>query len=151
MSCQWMQAPGQQPLDHHPSHHHHRSHEPGGSARHSPHGQMQHGQKIVTLNVGGRRFVTTAATLSSVEGSFLWKLVTAQQQSAAAPRASLSGEFFIDRNGKVCSASVIAGKSSCFGLASHGWHDHKAKSLCYTVCMQHDVDCARLQQSKCQQ
>ena len=62
---------------------------------------MQHGQKIVTLNVGGRRFVTTAATLSSVEGSFLWKLVTAQQQSAAAPRASLSGEFFIDRNGKV--------------------------------------------------
>ena len=62
---------------------------------------MQHGQKIVTLNVGGRRFVTTAATLSSVEGSFLWKLVTAQQQSASAPRASLSGEFFIDRNGKV--------------------------------------------------
>ena len=45
--------------------------------------------------------MTTAATLSSVEGSFLWKLVTAQQQSAAAPRASLSGEFFIDRNGKV--------------------------------------------------
>ena len=71
---------------------------------------MQHGQKIVTLNVGGRRFVTTAATLSSVEGSFLWKLVTAQQQSAAAPRASLSGEFFIDRNGKVrwaCSLSLL--------------------------------------------
>ena len=95
-----MQASGQQPLDHHSGHHHH-AHEPGASARHSPHGQMQHGQKIVTLNVGGRRFVTTAATLSSVEGSFLWKLVTAQQQSAAAPRASLSGEFFIDRNGKV--------------------------------------------------
>lgn len=68
---------------------------------------MQHGQKIVTLNVGGRRFVTTAATLSSVEGSFLWKLVTAQQQSAAAPRASLSGEFFIDRNGKVTSPDTV--------------------------------------------
>lgn len=96
-----MQASGQQPLDHHHPGHHHHAHEPGASARHSPHGHMQHGQKIVTLNVGGRRFVTTAATLSSVEGSFLWKLVTAQQQSAAAPRASLSGEFFIDRNGKV--------------------------------------------------
>lgn len=102
-----MQAPGQQPLDHHPNLHH-PSHEPGASTRHSPHGQMQHGQKIVTLNVGGRRFVTTAATLSSVEGSFLWKLVTAQQQSAAAPRASLSGEFFIDRNGKVQLAMLLS-------------------------------------------
>lgn len=89
-----------QALDHHHGQHHPHTHDPS-SARHSPHGQMQHGQKIVTLNVGGRRFVTTAATLSSVEGSFLWKLVTAQQQSASAPRASLSGEFFIDRNGKV--------------------------------------------------
>lgn len=51
--------------------------------------------------------MTTAATLSSVEGSFLWKLVTAQQQSAAAPRASLSGEFFIDRNGKVTSPDTV--------------------------------------------
>lgn len=93
-----MQASAQ-PLDHHHGHHH-QTHDPS-SARHSPHGQMQHGQKIVTLNVGGRRFVTTAATLSSVEGSFLWKLVTAQQQSASAPRGSLSGEFFIDRNGKL--------------------------------------------------
>lgn len=113
------QGPGPQPLEHHPSQHHHQSHEPGGSARHSPHGQMQHGQKIVTLNVGGRRFVTTAATLSSVEGSFLWKLVTAQQQSAAAPRASLSGEFFIDRNGKLFEYILEYLRTVRFGEPDH--------------------------------
>ncbi|KAL3137600.1 hypothetical protein ABBQ38_004881 [Trebouxia sp. C0009 RCD-2024] len=112
------QAPGQQALDHHPNLHH-QSHEPGASTRHSPHGQMQHGQKIVTLNVGGRRFVTTAATLSSVEGSFLWKLVTAQQQSAAAPRASLSGEFFIDRNGKLFEYILEYLRTVRFGEPDH--------------------------------
>lgn len=60
--------------------------------------------------------MTTAATLSSVEGSFLWKLVTAQQQSAAAPRASLSGEFFIDRNGKV--QSKFCQFLMCMGLTA---------------------------------
>ena len=50
------------------------------------------------LNVGGRRFMTTAATLSAIEGSFLWKLVSVQQ---AAGHQKSGAEFFIDRNGSV--------------------------------------------------
>ena len=50
------------------------------------------------LNVGGRRFMTTAATLLAVEGSFLWKLISVQQ-AAGTPKPG--AEFFIDRNGSV--------------------------------------------------
>ena len=50
------------------------------------------------LNVGGRRFMTTAATLLAVEGSFLWKLMSVQQ-AAGTPKPG--AEFFIDRNGSV--------------------------------------------------
>lgn len=62
--------------------------------------QGQHLQKIVALNVGGHRFLTTPATLAAAKGSCLWNLVTVQQQRSVLP-ASLSGEIFIDRNGKI--------------------------------------------------
>ena len=59
-------------------------------------------QEAVVLNVGGRRFMTTAATLLAVEGSFLWKLISVQQ-AAGTPKPG--AEFFIDRNGSVSAYS----------------------------------------------
>jgi hypothetical protein len=49
---------------------------------------------MLTLNVGGRKFTSTLATLMAVEGSYFWKL---------AKKAARKGteEFFIDRSGDV--------------------------------------------------
>ena len=57
-------------------------------------------QRIMTLNVGGLRYVTTAATLAAVENSFLWKLVFLAPPHNS-PRSGQSGEFFIDRTNRV--------------------------------------------------
>jgi hypothetical protein len=53
----------------------------------------------VTLNVGGHRFLTTAATLAAVNGSYFAKL--SRQAAAAAGRGRDNIEFFVDRSGKV--------------------------------------------------
>lgn len=77
-------------------------HGPGGAfPRNAGYDQLQHSEDIVSLNIGGRRFITTAATLLSVKDSFLWKLMTAHQQLVATPRGLPFEGFFIDRNGKV--------------------------------------------------
>ncbi len=57
-------------------------------------------QRIMTLNVGGLRYVTTAATLAAIENSFLWKLVFLAAPHNS-PRSGQSGEFFIDRTNRV--------------------------------------------------
>lgn len=57
-------------------------------------------QRIMTLNVGGQRFVTTAATLAAVEQSFLWKLVFLNPNNGS-PNSGQTGEFFIDRTNRV--------------------------------------------------
>ncbi|KAH7623020.1 hypothetical protein Ndes2526B_g02314 [Nannochloris sp. 'desiccata'] len=53
-------------------------------------------RKVVTLNVGGKTFSTTLATLTAVEGSYLWKL-------AHKVRSTNASEYFLDRNGEVFS------------------------------------------------
>ena len=57
-------------------------------------------QRIMTVNVGGQRFVTTAATLAAVEQSFLWKLVFLNPNNRS-PSSGQTGEFFIDRTHQV--------------------------------------------------
>ena len=74
------------------------------------------GKRFVTLNVGGHRFLTTAATLAAVEGSYFAKLAAAQQAALTGGSSRSGGssgggdgkgcgpassEFFVDRNGKV--------------------------------------------------
>jgi hypothetical protein len=54
-------------------------------------------RKVVTLNVGGKSFSTTLATLTAVEGSYLWKL-------AHKVRTSNASEYFLDRSGEVFSS-----------------------------------------------
>jgi hypothetical protein len=54
---------------------------------------------FVTLNVGGHRFLTTAATLGAQDGSYFAKL--AAQAVAAAGKGKSGSEFFVDRSGKV--------------------------------------------------
>lgn len=63
-------------------------------------------QRIMTLNVGGQRFVTTAATLAAVEQSFLWKLVFLNHTSTS-PGSGQTGEFFIDRSNRVRVADAL--------------------------------------------
>ena len=63
-------------------------------------------QRIMTLNVGGLRYVTTAATLAAVENSFLWKLVFLAPPHNS-PRSGQSGEFFIDRTNRVRAALTL--------------------------------------------
>jgi len=53
-------------------------------------------RKVVTLNVGGKTFSTTLATLTAVEGSYLWKL-------AHKVRSTNASEYFLDRSGEVFS------------------------------------------------
>ena len=50
-------------------------------------------RKVVTLNVGGKTFSTTLATLTAVEGSYLWKL-------AHRIRSTNASEYFLDRSGE---------------------------------------------------
>ncbi|KAL4448314.1 hypothetical protein ABPG75_005533 [Micractinium tetrahymenae] len=57
------------------------------------------GKRFVTLNVGGHRFLTTAATLAAVDGSYFCKL--AQQASQQGGGRGGSAEFFVDRSGKI--------------------------------------------------
>jgi hypothetical protein len=54
-------------------------------------------RKVVTLNVGGKTFSTTLATLTTVEGSYLWKL-------ARKVRSTNASEYFLDRSGDVFSS-----------------------------------------------
>ncbi|GAB4817404.1 hypothetical protein N2152v2_004450 [Parachlorella kessleri] len=57
---------------------------------------------FVSLNVGGHRFLSTAATLAAVEGSFLWQLAQQSCSGKEARRGSRQApEFFIDRSGKL--------------------------------------------------
>ena len=65
-------------------------------------------QRIMTLNVGGLRYVTTAATLAAVENSFLWKLVFLAPPHNS-PRSGQSGEFFIDRTNRVSAPETCQG------------------------------------------
>lgn len=58
------------------------------------------GKRFVTLNVGGHRFLTTAATLSAVDGSYFCKLAQQASQHAGG-RGGGCAEFFVDRSGKV--------------------------------------------------
>ena len=73
-------------------------------------------QRIMTLNVGGLRYVTTAATLAAVENSFLWKLVFLAPPHNS-PRSGQSGEFFIDRTNRV---RVTPGATELINEASSG-------------------------------
>ena len=57
------------------------------------------GKRFVSLNVGGHRFLTTAATLAAAEGSYFAKL--AQQGQGSSGGRGGPAEFFIDRSGKV--------------------------------------------------
>eukprot|EP00891_Asterochloris_glomerata_P004299 jgi/Astpho2/4299/fgenesh1_pg.00064_%23_81_t len=75
-----------------------------------PRSQTPH-QEAVVLNVGGRRFMTTAATLLAVEGSFLWKLISVQQ-AAGTPKPG--AEFFIDRNGSLFESVLEYHRSARF-------------------------------------
>jgi hypothetical protein len=59
-------------------------------------------KRFVTLNVGGHRFLTAAATLAAAPGSYFAKLA----QQATAGRSTGASEFFVDRSGKVGTAAV---------------------------------------------
>lgn len=81
---------------------------------------------FVSLNVGGFCFLTTAATLAAVEGSYFSKL--AQQAAAAAAKARSAGsgsgsaataaEYFVDRSGKIFEYVLDYLRSQRFGDSS---------------------------------
>lgn len=56
---------------------------------------------FVTLNVGGHRFLTTAATLAAVDGSYFAKLAQQAAAAAAKNRGGGGSEYFVDRSGKM--------------------------------------------------
>ena len=64
----------------------------GDASGHQENNKKAWARKIVVLNVGGKQFSTTLATLASVEGSYFWKL-------AQKVKLSSTGDFFLDRNG----------------------------------------------------
>ena len=58
-----------------------------------------HGQHIIKLNVGGRRFMTTYATLRSKGTNFLTKLIDNDLQHKIPSAKDEQGYYFIDQNG----------------------------------------------------
>lgn len=73
---------------------------PAAPAHGSGDGRPVDGKRFVTLNVGGHRFLTTAATLAAVDGSYFCKLAQQASQQAGG-RGGASAEFFVDRSGKI--------------------------------------------------
>lgn len=109
---------------------------PAAPAHGSGDGRPVDGKRFVTLNVGGHRFLTTAATLAAVDGSYFCKLAQQASQQAGG-RGGASAEFFVDRSGKVCGRGG-AGWGGCGGggggvraaLGVAGAPGHQAPALC---------------------
>lgn len=95
------------------------------------------GKVFVTLNVGGHRFLTTAATLAAVGGSYFSKL--AQQAAAAAAKGHNGSEYFVDRSGKVRCWGVWLGARArtraCMCAAGwERWQPKRGQCVCLGVC-----------------
>lgn len=59
---------------------------------------MSNANEILKLNVGGKHFVTTRTTLTSVKDSMMAKLFAGTADSEFAPPLEIDGEVFMDRN-----------------------------------------------------
>lgn len=90
----------QPPQAHHPAQNNAEGREEHAAAAGDAMAERQLDRELVTLNVGGHRFRTTAATLAAGgEGALLWEL--AQQCACGGAAGQVPPEFFIDRSGKV--------------------------------------------------
>lgn len=93
-------AQQQQPQAHHPAPDNSEGREEQAAAAADAMAERHLDRELVTLNVGGHRFRTTAATLAAGgEAGLLWEL--AQQCECDGAAGQVPPEFFIDRSGKV--------------------------------------------------